>query len=100
MALIQTIKQLYWTVTEQTVPANPDSGDQRLYIDSADHKLKRVNSSGTVTTIEGAAGAVARSGSTTDGHLAVWNGSNADSIKDGGVVTAGGGDFLVVQVFS
>lgn len=52
MSLIQTIKQLYWTVTEQTVPANPDSGDQRLYIDSADHKLKRVNSSGTVVSIE------------------------------------------------
>lgn len=89
MALIQTIKQLYLTITEQTVPANPDSGDQRLYIDSADNKLKRVNSSGTVTTIEGAAG-VARSGSTTDAHLAVWNGGNADSIKDGGVVPAGG----------
>ena len=29
---------------------------------------------------------VARSGSTTDGHLAVWNGNSADSIKDGGVV--------------
>lgn len=86
MSLIQTIKQLYWTVTEQTVPANPDSGDQRLYIDSADHKLKRVNSSGTVTTIEGTASAVTRSGSTTDNHMAVWNGSSADSIKDGGAV--------------
>lgn len=44
---------------------------------------------------------VTRSGATTDGHLAVWNGSSADSIKDGGVVPAGGGgDFLVVQVFS
>lgn len=29
---------------------------------------------------------VARSGATTDGHLAVWNGSSADSIKDGGAV--------------
>lgn len=28
----------------------------------------------------------ARSGSTTDGHLAVWNGANADSIKDGGAI--------------
>lgn len=33
---------------------------------------------------------VARSGATTDAHLAVWNGSNADSIKDGGAVPAGG----------
>lgn len=37
----------------------------------------------------GSAG-VARSGSTTDGHLAVWNGSNADSIKDGGVPATSG----------
>lgn len=29
-------------------------------------------------------GGVSRSGATTDGHLAVWNGSSADSIKDGG----------------
>lgn len=48
----------------------------------------------------GASG-VSRSGSTTDGHLAVWNGSSADSIRDGGAVPAGGGgDFLVMQVFS
>ena len=31
-------------------------------------------------------GGVTRSGATTDGHLAVWNGSSADSIKDGGAV--------------
>lgn len=34
----------------------------------------------------GSAG-VTRSGATTDGHLAVWNGSNADSIKDGGAAS-------------
>lgn len=33
---------------------------------------------------------VARSGATTDGHLAVWDGSNADSIKDGGASGGGG----------
>lgn len=33
---------------------------------------------------------VTRSGSTTDAHLAVWNGSNADSLKDGGVPASGG----------
>lgn len=37
----------------------------------------------------GSAG-VARSGSTTDEHLAVWNGSDADSLKDGGVVSPAG----------
>ena len=40
-------------VLESTAPANPASGDQRLFIDSADHTLKRKNSSGTVTSIEG-----------------------------------------------
>ena len=45
-------------------------------------------------------GGVTRSGATTDGHLAIWNGSSADSLRDGGVPSAGGGDFLVMQVFS
>lgn len=40
-------------VVEGSAPASPPAGDQRLFIDSADHKLKRVNSSGTVTTVEG-----------------------------------------------
>jgi hypothetical protein len=40
-------------VAEGTTPASPAAGDQRLFVDSADHKLKRVNSSGTVTTVEG-----------------------------------------------
>lgn len=39
--------------------------------------------------VGGAAGSVSRSGSTTDGHVAVWNGSNADSIKDGGAIPGG-----------
>lgn len=43
-------------VTEGATPSNPASGDQKLFIDTADHKLKRVNSSGTVTTIEGGGG--------------------------------------------
>lgn len=30
-----------------------------------------------------------RSGSTADGHLAVWNGADAESIKDGGAVPTG-----------
>lgn len=36
----------------------------------------------------GNTGGVSRSGATTDGHLAIWNGSSADSIKDGGAITA------------
>lgn len=38
---------------EGTTPASPAAGRQKLFIDSADHKLKRVNSSGTVVTVEG-----------------------------------------------
>jgi hypothetical protein len=41
-------------VVEGTVPSSPAAGRQRVYIDSADSALKRVNSSGTVTLIEGA----------------------------------------------
>lgn len=40
-------------VVEGTAPATPAAGDQRLFVDSADHKLKRKDSSGTVTTVEG-----------------------------------------------
>jgi hypothetical protein len=43
-------------VAEGTVPSNPAAGQQKLYVDSADHKLKRVNSSGAVTAIESAGG--------------------------------------------
>lgn len=46
-------------IVEGSAPSSPSSGDQALYIDSSDHKLKRKNSSGTVTTIEGAATTVA-----------------------------------------
>jgi hypothetical protein len=43
-------------VVEGSAPASPAAGNQRVFIDSADHKLKRKNSSGTVTTIEGGGG--------------------------------------------
>ena len=47
----------YLTYIEQgSTPSNPSAGDQKLFIDSADHKLKRVNSSGTVTIVESAGG--------------------------------------------
>lgn len=40
-------------ITEGTAPSSPSAGDQKLFIDSSDHKLKRKNSGGSVTTIEG-----------------------------------------------
>ena len=40
-------------VTEQgSAPAGPAAGDQRIFIDSADHHLKRVDSGDTVVDIE------------------------------------------------
>lgn len=41
-------------LVEGAAPASPAAGNQGLFIDSADHKLKRVNSAGTVTVIEAA----------------------------------------------
>lgn len=40
-------------IVEGSAPSSPSAGDQALFIDSADHKLKRKNSSGSVTTVEG-----------------------------------------------
>lgn len=39
-------------ITEGSAPSSPSAGDQKLYIDSADHHLKRKNSSGSVTDLE------------------------------------------------
>ena len=44
----------YVHVSPAAAPSSPSAGSQRLYLDSADgNKLKRKDSSGTVTTIEG-----------------------------------------------
>jgi len=44
----------YLTVVEQaSTPANPSSGDQKLFVRTSDHVLCYVNSSGTVTPIGG-----------------------------------------------
>jgi hypothetical protein len=44
----------YLHVAPAAAPASPSAGSQRLFLDSADgNKLKRKDSSGTVTTIEG-----------------------------------------------
>lgn len=42
-------------IVEGSTPASPTSGDQRLFVDSTDHLLKLVNSSGTVSPIGGGA---------------------------------------------
>lgn len=56
-------------ITEGSAPSNADSGDQKLYIDSADHKLKRKNSSGTVVTIESTGTIGGATGSTDNAVL-------------------------------
>jgi len=54
----QNIKAPYLTVAEQgSAPATPDTGHQRLFIDSADGHLKRVDEADAVTDIESGGGA-------------------------------------------
>lgn len=72
----------YATFVEGTTPASPSAGQQRTFIDSADHKFKRVNSSGTVTTIEGGGG-----GSGYLGYIQVQDQKTAGT--DGGSSTSG-----------
>jgi len=67
----------YLTVVEQaSTPANPSSGDQKLFVRTSDHVLCYVNSSGTVTPVSsgggagtGNAGAVYAMGN----GAAIWN---------------------------
>lgn len=53
MPLFENNLSPYLTIVEATEPAAPSAGQQRLYIDSTTHKLKRTDSSGVDVTIEG-----------------------------------------------
>jgi hypothetical protein len=53
-------------VAEGATPSSPAAGQQKLFVDSVDHKLKRVDSAGAVTTVEGGTS----SGGGTSGPLA------------------------------
>jgi hypothetical protein len=55
-------------LVEGSAPASPAAGRQDLFIDSADHHLKRVNSSGTVTDLEAGGG-----GGSTLGAIIAYN---------------------------
>jgi hypothetical protein len=61
-------------VVEGTEPTAPSAGQQRLYIDSTTHKLKRTDSSGTDVTIEAASGL--SDPMTTRGDVIVRDASN------------------------
>lgn len=43
-------------ITEGSAPSSPSAGNQRLFIDVADHLVKVKNSSGTVTSVGGGGG--------------------------------------------
>ena len=52
VAAFQNIKTPYLTILEQgSTPANPDAGNQRLFIKSSDHTLNVVNSVGAVSPV-------------------------------------------------
>ncbi len=52
MGLLQDALSPYYTVVEQgSTPANPASGNQKLFVRTSDHVLCLVNSSGTVTPL-------------------------------------------------
>lgn len=49
----------YVHLVPAAAPSSPASGSQRMYLDSGDsNKLKRKDSSGTVTTVEGSSGTI------------------------------------------
>jgi hypothetical protein len=52
---IQNVLLPYQTIVETAAPSNPAAGQQRIYIDPSDHKLKRIDSSGNIVVIDIAA---------------------------------------------
>jgi hypothetical protein len=49
----QNIKTPYLTMVEESAPATPDAGHQRLFIDVADGALKKINDAAVVEEISG-----------------------------------------------
>jgi hypothetical protein len=85
-------------ITEGTAPTSPDAGDQKLYIDSADHHLKRKNSGGTVTDIEVGGAFV----DDTAYDATTWNGDTThapskNAVRDKIETLSGGGRTLIAS---
>jgi len=91
----------YKVLVEQgSTPASPAAGKQKIFIDSADHLLKRVNSAGTVTIIE-AASAV----DDTAYNATTWNGDTThapskNAVRDKIEAMSAGASVLVQRVIS
>lgn len=71
-------------VVEGTTPATPASNHHRVFVDTADDHLKRVDSTGTVTDIEAASGLTALTGDVA----ASGSGSQAATIANDAVSNA------------
>lgn len=80
---LETAKQPYWTVTETAAPSDPASGDQAFFVDPTDHLLKRIDSSGTTTTVGGL--------SVTDGTTTVDDVTEIDFLSGATISDAGSG---------
>lgn len=65
-------------IGEGSAPASPGAGTQRVFIDTADHKLKRKDSAGTVTIIESSGAAAELLAS-----VSYAPGSNTDTASTG-----------------
>ncbi len=78
MPLFENNLSPYLTIVEATEPAAPSAGQQRLYIDSTTHKLKRTDSSGVDVTIESAGSGNVATDTIFDakGDLAVGTGAD------------------------
>jgi hypothetical protein len=74
-------------VEQGSTPATPAAGKQRLFIRSSDHLLCRVNSSGTVTVIEGASSSIPLSG-WVDQTAVTWTRTGNYTFTISGNVTA------------
>ena len=76
-----------WLTVDETASASvttpPDTGDTRLFIDSADGLLKQKDDAGTVTTV-GAAGITTHEADTTSAHTA----EGIDIVDAGALITA------------
>ncbi len=93
--LIQDVELPYDTFVEGTSPSNPASGRQKVYVDVADHKLKRRDSAGTVVVIEAGTIEVKEiDGSPDVTGVTIIRVSNGSLTNDGGgqvTITTGGG---------